>query len=164
MVLAGEDPRFIFRRLLIAASEDIGLASPMAISVVMACAQAFEWVGMPEGQYHLAEATPTLATSPKSNSAGAYWQARAYLEEHGYLPPPVHIRDQNTPWARSVGPPRATSTRTTTRAVGCSSAICPRALREAVQACRSVMRSESPSLCGRKGKALTPSPHPKAVV
>ena len=96
MVLAGEDPRFIFRRLLIAASEDIGLASPMAISVVMACAQAFEWVGMPEGQYHLAEATLYLATSPKSNSAGAYWQAKAYLEEHGYLPPPVHIRDQNT--------------------------------------------------------------------
>ena len=96
MVLAGEDPRFIFRRLLIASSEDIGLASPMAIAVVNACAQAFEWVGMPEGQYHLAEATLYLATSPKSNSAGAYFQARSYLEEHGYLPPPVHIRDQNT--------------------------------------------------------------------
>ncbi|MGC9468722.1 MAG: AAA family ATPase [Anaerolineae bacterium] len=96
MVLAGEDPRFIFRRLLISASEDIGLASPMAISVVMGCAQAFEWVGMPEGQYHLAEATLYLATAPKSNSTGAYWQARSYVEEHGYLPPPVHIRDQNT--------------------------------------------------------------------
>jgi putative ATPase len=96
MVLAGEDPRFIFRRLLISSSEDIGLASPMAIAVVNACAQAFEWVGMPEGQYHLAEATLYLATSPKSNSAGAYFQTRAYLEEHGYLPPPVHIRDQNT--------------------------------------------------------------------
>ena len=52
MVAAGEDPRFIFRRLIIAAAEDVGLASPMAIAVVMACAQAFEWVGMPEGQYH----------------------------------------------------------------------------------------------------------------
>jgi putative ATPase len=96
MVLAGEDPRFIFRRLIILAAEDIGLASPMAISVVMGCAQAFEWVGMPEGQYHLAEATLYLATSPKSNSTGAYWQARSYLEEHGYAPPPIHIRDQNT--------------------------------------------------------------------
>lgn len=96
MVLAGEDPRFIFRRLLIAASEDIGLASPMAISVVMGCAQAFEWVGMPEGQYHLAEATLYLATAPKSNSTGAYWEARSYLEENGYLPPPVYIRDQTT--------------------------------------------------------------------
>ncbi len=96
MVLAGEDPRFIFRRLLISSSEDIGLASPMAISVVMACAQAFEWVGMPEGQYHLAEATLYLATAPKSNSAGAYFKTRAYLEEHGYLPPPVYIRDEHT--------------------------------------------------------------------
>ncbi len=96
MVLAGEDPRFIFRRLIVAASEDIGLASPMGIVVVMACAQAFEWVGMPEGQYHLAEATLYLTTAPKSNSAGAYWKARSYLEEHGYRPPPVYIRDQNT--------------------------------------------------------------------
>lgn len=96
MVLAGEDPRFIFRRLIIAAAEDIGLASPMAISVVMGCAQAFEWVGMPEGQYHLAEATLYLATSPKSNSTGAYWQVRNHIEAEGYRPPPVHIRDQNT--------------------------------------------------------------------
>ncbi len=96
MVAAGEDPRFIFRRLLIAAAEDVGMASPMAIAVVMACAQAFEWVGMPEGQYHLAEATLYLATSHKSNSAGAYWEALKYLEEHGYAPPPAYLRDQNT--------------------------------------------------------------------
>ncbi len=106
MVLAGEDPRFIFRRLIIAAAEDIGLASPMAIAVVMACAQAFEWVGLPEGQYHLAEATLYLATAPKSNSAGAYWQVRSYLEEHGYLPPPVYLRDEHTLLneERSAGP------------------------------------------------------------
>jgi len=96
MVLAGEDPRFIFRRMLISASEDIGLASPMAISVVMACAQAYEWVGMPEGQYHLAEAALYLATAPKSNTTGAYWQAREHIEAEGYRPPPTHIRDQNT--------------------------------------------------------------------
>ncbi|MCU0519806.1 MAG: replication-associated recombination protein A [Anaerolineae bacterium] len=105
MVLAGEDPRFIFRRLLISSAEDIGLASPMAIAVVNACAQAFEWVGMPEGQYHLAEATLYLATSPKSNSAGAYFETRSYVEEHGYLPPPVAIRDQNT----LLGEERATA-------------------------------------------------------
>jgi len=96
MVLAGEDPRFIFRRMLISASEDIGLASPMAISVVLACAQAYEWVGMPEGQYHLAEAALYLATSPKSNSTGAYWEARKHIEDEGYRPPPVYLRDQNT--------------------------------------------------------------------
>lgn len=96
MVAAGEDPRFIFRRLLIAAAEDVGLASPMAIVVVLACAQAFEWVGLPEGQYHLAEATLYLATSAKSNSTGAYWEALRYLEEHGYEPPPVYLRDKNT--------------------------------------------------------------------
>ncbi|MBN2004276.1 MAG: replication-associated recombination protein A [Anaerolineae bacterium] len=96
MVAAGEDPRFIFRRLIIAAAEDVGLASPMAISVVMACAQAFEWVGMPEGQFHLAEATLYLATVAKSNSASAYWEAREYLETHGYRPPPLYLRDKNT--------------------------------------------------------------------
>ena len=96
MVAAGEDPRFIFRRLIIAAAEDVGLASPMAISVVMACAAAFEWVGMPEGQYHLAEATLYLATAPKSNSVGAYWKAREYLEQHGFEPPPVYLRDKAT--------------------------------------------------------------------
>ncbi len=96
MVAAGEDPRFIFRRLIIAASEDVGLASPMAISVVMSCAQAFEWVGMPEGQYHLAEATLYLATAPKSNSVGAYWEALKEIESHGYRPPPLYLRDKNT--------------------------------------------------------------------
>ncbi len=68
----------------------------MAIAVVMACAQAFEWVGLPEGQYHLSEATLYLATAQKSNSAGAYWQALKYLEEHGYRPPPVYLRDKKT--------------------------------------------------------------------
>ena len=96
MISAGEDPRFLLRRLLILASEDVGLASPMAIVVVTACAQAFEWVGMPEGQYHLAEATLYLATAAKSNSVGAYWKALKEIEEHGYHQPPVAIRDQHT--------------------------------------------------------------------
>jgi putative ATPase len=96
MGAAGEDPRFIFRRLIVAAAEDVGLASPMAIAVVTACAQAFEWVGMPEGQFHLSEATLYLATAAKSNSTGSYWEARKYIEEHGYRPPPVYLRDKNT--------------------------------------------------------------------
>ncbi len=96
MVAAGEDPRFILRRMLIFAGEDVGLADPDAVRVVAACAQAFEWVGMPEGQYHLAEAALYLATAPKSNSVGAYWQAKAEIEEHGYRPPPLYIRDQRT--------------------------------------------------------------------
>ena len=96
MVLSGEDPRFILRRLLILAAEDVGLASPMAIAVVSGCAQAFEWVGMPEGQYHLAEATLYLATASKSNSVGAYWEAKREIEEHGYRSPPVYLRDKST--------------------------------------------------------------------
>jgi len=95
MVAAGEDPRFILRRLYILAAEDIGLADPNGIVVVSACAQAFEWVGMPEGQYHLALATLHLATAPKSNSAGAYWGALAQIEEHGTGPVPIYLRDKS---------------------------------------------------------------------
>jgi putative ATPase len=95
MVAAGEDPRFILRRLYILAAEDIGLADPECVVVVNACAQAFEWVGMPEGQYHLAMATLYLATAPKSNSAGSYWKALAEIEEHGAGPVPIYLRDKS---------------------------------------------------------------------
>jgi len=95
MVAAGEDPRFILRRLYILAAEDIGLADPNGVIVVNACAQAFEWVGVPEGQYHLALATLYLATAPKSNSAGAYWGALAQIEEHGSGPVPIYLRDKS---------------------------------------------------------------------
>jgi putative ATPase len=95
MVAAGEDPRFILRRLYILAAEDIGLADPNGVIVVNACAQAFEWVGVPEGQYHLALATLYLATAPKSNSVGAYWGALAQIEEHGSGPVPIYLRDKS---------------------------------------------------------------------
>jgi len=95
MVAAGEDPRFILRRLYILAAEDIGLADPNGVVVVNSCAQAFEWVGMPEGQYHLALATLYLATAPKSNTVGAYWGALAEIEEHGAGPAPVYLRDKS---------------------------------------------------------------------
>lgn len=94
MVAAGEDPRFILRRLHILAAEDIGLADPDGVQVVNACAQAFEWVGMPEGQYHLAMATLYLATAPKSNAVGAYWKALERVKEQGTGPIPLYLRDK----------------------------------------------------------------------
>ncbi|MCJ7738017.1 MAG: replication-associated recombination protein A, partial [Anaerolineae bacterium] len=95
MVAAGEDPRFILRRLYILAAEDIGLADPNGIIVANACAQAFEWVGMPEGQYHLAMATLYLATAPKSNSVGSYWEALAEIETKGAGGVPLPLRDKS---------------------------------------------------------------------
>ena len=94
MVAAGEDPRFILRRLYILAAEDIGLADPSGMQVVNACAQAFEYVGMPEGQYHLAMATLYLATAPKSNAVGAYWQALDEVRNLGAGPVPAYLRDK----------------------------------------------------------------------
>lgn len=93
MVDAGEHIRFIMRRLLILAGEDIGLADPQAICVVSACAQAMEWCGLPEAQYHLAEATLYLATAPKSNSVGAYWKAKKQVREQGAGEVPGHLKD-----------------------------------------------------------------------
>ncbi|MDI7275919.1 MAG: AAA family ATPase, partial [Anaerolineae bacterium] len=93
MIYAGEDPKFVMRRLLILAAEDIGLADPQAISVASACARALEWVGLPECQYHLAEATLYLATAPKSNSCGAYWRALAEVEAEGKVEVPRHLQD-----------------------------------------------------------------------
>lgn len=95
MVYAGEDPRFIFRRMLIFAAEDVGLADPDAIRVVMACAQAFDYVGMPEGRFHLAEAALYLATAPKSNSAFAFFDALATVEAEQEAEVPAHLRDAN---------------------------------------------------------------------
>lgn len=95
MLYAGEDPRFILRRLLILASEDIGMADPQALVVANAAAAAFDRVGLPEGVYHLAEATLYLATAPKSNSTGAYFKAYKALEERGEPDVPLHLRDAN---------------------------------------------------------------------
>jgi putative ATPase len=93
MLEAGECPRYILRRLLIAASEDVGLADPSAIAVVTSCAQAFEWVGLPEGKYHLSQATLYLATANKSDSLKALFRAEAHLKRHGPGEVPLHLRD-----------------------------------------------------------------------
>ncbi|HHH83420.1 MAG TPA: AAA family ATPase, partial [Chloroflexi bacterium] len=93
MLYAGEDPRFILRRLLILASEDIGLADPMGLVVAASAAQAFEYVGLPEGVYSLVEATLYLATAPKSNSATSYFKAYRLLEERGAIEVPDHLKD-----------------------------------------------------------------------
>lgn len=93
MVHAGEDPRFMFRRMLILAAEDVGLADPEAIGVVTACADAFDRVGLPEGRFHLAEAALYLATAPKSNSALAFFDALHTVEKEGKTDVPSHLKD-----------------------------------------------------------------------
>ena len=95
MVYAGEDPRFIFRRMIIFAGEDVGLADPEALRVVVSAAQAFDYVGLPEGRFHLAEACLYLATAPKSNSAFAFFDALAAVEQEREADVPDHLRDNN---------------------------------------------------------------------
>jgi len=95
MIKAGEDPRFILRRLLILAGEDIGLADPRALQVASAAASAFEYVGLPEGIYPIVEATLYLATAPKSNSASGYFKAAKLIEAEGAQPVPIHLMDAN---------------------------------------------------------------------
>lgn len=94
MVAAGENPNFIFRRMLISACEDIGMANPYALSVVESAAQAFDRVGLPEGRYHLAHAALYLATSPKSNSSLGFFDALASIEKED-TEVPNHLKDAN---------------------------------------------------------------------
>jgi putative ATPase len=104
MVAAGEDPRFIARRLIISASEDVGNADPRALQVAVAAAQALEWVGLPEAQYALAQATAFIAAAPKSDRAGAaYWAAVGDVERHGSLPVPTHLRSATWREKRDFG-------------------------------------------------------------
>jgi len=95
MIYSGEDPRFIVRRMIILASEDIGLADPQALVVATAAAQALEWVGLPEAQYAMAEAAIYLATAPKSNSCGAYFKALGDVEREGIIQVPDHLKDDS---------------------------------------------------------------------
>lgn len=94
MVRAGEDPHFIFRRMLISSCEDTGLADPHAISVIESCAQAFDRVGMPEGRFFLTHAALYLSTAPKSNSSMAFFDALTSVEQED-AEVPNHLRDSN---------------------------------------------------------------------
>jgi putative ATPase len=97
MVHAGEDPKFIFRRMIIAASEDVGLADPNVLNQVMAAAQAFDYVGMPEGQFHLTQACLIISNAPKSNSTLGYFDALRSVKkaEASKDDVPQHLKDGN---------------------------------------------------------------------
>ena len=104
MLEAGEDPMFVARRLVILASEDVGLADPMALPVAVAAQQAAHFVGLPEALFPLTEAAIYLARAPKSNSAKtAYGNARAVIAETGNLPVPLHLRNAVTGLMKGMG-------------------------------------------------------------
>lgn len=104
MIEAGEDPRFIARRLVIAAAEDIGLADPQALQIAVAAADAVQFIGMPEGRIPLAEATLYLATAAKSNAAYlAIDRAIAEVRAGGFGRVPAHLRDAHYPGAKRLG-------------------------------------------------------------
>jgi putative ATPase len=104
MLEAGEDPRFIARRMVILASEDIGNADPRALLVAVAAAHALEHVGLPEAQLNLAQAAVYLARAPKSNAAAvAIWEAREDVQRLGNVPPPAMLRSTGYRGARTRG-------------------------------------------------------------
>ncbi len=104
MIESGEDPLFIARRLVILASEDIGLADSRALQVAVSAQQSVHFIGMPEGFYPLAQATLYLATAPKSNTVGrAYGAALADVESTRNDPVPLHLRNAPTRLMKHLG-------------------------------------------------------------
>ncbi|MDI9485432.1 MAG: replication-associated recombination protein A [Bacillota bacterium] len=104
MVYAGEDPRFIVRRLLVHAAEDVGMADPNALLMAQAAGFALEWLGMPEARIPIAQAIIYIATAPKSNSViTAVDVALATVEKRGAEPVPIHLRDTHYPGAAKLG-------------------------------------------------------------
>lgn len=95
MVHAGEDPNYLFRRMIIFASEDVGMADPNALQFVTSAAQAFDRVGLPEGRFMLGQAAIYLATAPKSNSVFAFFDALNLVEKEKSDDVPSHLRDAN---------------------------------------------------------------------
>jgi putative ATPase len=95
MLYAGEDPRFILRRLIILAGEDIGLADPNGLVVVSAAAQAFDYIGLPEGIFPIVHATLYLSTAPKSNTTTAYFKAFDLVGQGASVAVPNHLKDGN---------------------------------------------------------------------
>jgi putative ATPase len=104
MLEGGEDPRFIARRMVILASEDVGNADPQALVVATAAAQAVDRVGLPECALNLAQAAVYLATAPKSNASYlGISRARRHVREHGAKLPPEYLRDAHYPGAKKLG-------------------------------------------------------------
>jgi putative ATPase len=104
MLEAGEDPVFLFRRMVIFASEDIGNADPRALGVAVDALQAFQLMGLPEGALPLTQAVTYLALAPKSNAViTAYGAARAAVVQEGALPVPLHLRNAPTKLMKSLG-------------------------------------------------------------
>ena len=100
----GEDPRFICRRLILSASEDVGLADPHALPMAVSCQQAVEFVGMPEGYIPLAETVVYLALAPKSNSTyAAYHNVTREIKNNGMQPVPLHLRNAVTKMQKQWG-------------------------------------------------------------
>jgi putative ATPase len=104
MLEGGEDARYIARRMIVLASEDIGNADPRALLVAVAAAQAVEHVGLPEARLNLAQAAIYLARAPKSNASYvALNEAAADVREHGHVRPPAALRDTSYRGARKLG-------------------------------------------------------------
>ncbi len=104
MIEAGEDPRYIARRLIVHASEDVGMADPSALGVAVAAAQAVEFVGLPEARINLAQATIHLALAPKSNAVVKAIGAAGQDVRAGLAGPvPAHLRDAHYPGAARLG-------------------------------------------------------------
>jgi putative ATPase len=104
MLEGGEDPRFVARRMVVLASEDIGMADPQALVVAVSAAHAVEHVGLPEVQLNLAQAAIYLALAPKSNAViTALREAQKDVREHGHLRPPDALRDAHYYGAKKLG-------------------------------------------------------------
>ena len=104
MLEAGEDPRFVLRRMVIFASEDVGNADPQALLVAVSALQAYELVGLPEGTLPLTQAVTYLSLAPKSNAViTAYGKAKETVQETGTLPVPPHLRPAPTPLMKKMG-------------------------------------------------------------
>ncbi|MFM7247514.1 MAG: replication-associated recombination protein A, partial [Actinomycetota bacterium] len=104
MLEGGEDPRYVARRMIVFASEDVGNADPRALPLAVATQQAVQEIGMPEGRIPLAQCATYLALAPKSNAAYAAGDAaRAAVREHGTKLPPDHLRDGSHSGAKALG-------------------------------------------------------------
>ena len=104
MIVGGEDPRFLLRRLIVIASEDVGNADPHALPLAVSAAEAFERLGQPEGEIAIGQLVAYLATAPKSNRAHvAFKDAKAAARESGSLPPPMHAMNAPTELMNSLG-------------------------------------------------------------